>query len=232
MSRAEMKLDLNRIVFIGRTFAEYMSMFNLSREELKGRRILDCPAGACSFTAIAGELGAEVTAADIAYYHPFEQLVAKGLADIDHAMIQMEKAKQNYQWDYFQSVAGLRNYRLQALADCKTDMEKHPHRYVPAVLPELPFEDKEFDITLSAHFLFMYADRLDYEFHLQALKELMRVTKEEIRIFPLTDLSCKRYEHLDKLIAFIESQGYSADEVTVNYEFQQGANSMLMIKKV
>lgn len=45
------KLELDRIVFIGRTFEEYLNMFSLSLDELRGKRILDCPAGACSFTA-------------------------------------------------------------------------------------------------------------------------------------------------------------------------------------
>jgi len=62
MSEAEIKLDLSRIVFIGRTFDEYMSMFNLTQEDLVGRKILDCPAGACSVTAKANQLGADVTA--------------------------------------------------------------------------------------------------------------------------------------------------------------------------
>lgn len=231
MSRAEAKLDLSRIVFIGRTFEEYMLMFNLSKEELAGRTILDCPAGACSFTAIANQHGADVTAVDIAYFHPFDQLAAKGAEDTEHAMLSMEKAHSNYKWDYFKSKEGLRTHRLQALTDCTKDMKISPSRYVPAVLPELPFEDKVFDLTLSAHFLFMYADRLDYDFHLRSIQELMRVTKEEIRIFPLIDLSCKRYEHLDLLIEFIQSQGYITEEIKVGYEFQKGANSMLSIKK-
>ncbi len=46
------KLDLERIIFIGRTYEEYMDMFSLSEEELKGKKILDCPAGTCSFTAL------------------------------------------------------------------------------------------------------------------------------------------------------------------------------------
>ncbi|MFE4714325.1 class I SAM-dependent methyltransferase [Paenibacillus sp. NPDC056722] len=232
MSRAEVKLDLSRIVFIGRTFDEYMLMFGLSKAELKGRKILDCPAGTCSFTAIANQLGADVTATDIAYDHPFEQLAEKGSEDIEHAMLNMEQAQGNYKWDYFKSVEGLSAHRVQALTDCANDMKEFPNRYVPAVLPVLPFGDKEFDLTLSAHFLFMYADRLDYDFHLQAIQELMRVTKEEIRIFPLVDLSCNRYEHLDKIIDFIQSQGYIAEEIKVGYEFQKGANSMLRIKEV
>ncbi len=49
----------------------------------------------------------------------------------------------------------------------------------------------------------MYADRLDYQFRIITLNELLRVTKEEVRIFPLVDLEGKRYKHLDKLISYL-----------------------------
>ena len=104
MSREEVKLDLERVVFIGRTYEEYMLMFNLSQEELRNKKILDCPAGACSFTAIANKKGADVTATDIVYYHPFEQLAEKGFDDIEHVILNMEKAQSNYVWDYFNDI--------------------------------------------------------------------------------------------------------------------------------
>lgn len=230
MSKEEVKLDLSKIVFIGRTFDEYMAMFDLTKEELTGRRILDCPAGACSFTAMANQLGADVTATDIAYYYDFQQLKEKGIQDLEHVMNSLEKVQENYVWDFFKSITGLQHHRIQALTDCSNDMRQSPNRYVPATLPTLPFDDNRFDITLSAHFLFTYADRLDYDFHLQTIQELLRVTKQEIRIFPLIDLSCKRYEHLDRLIASLQRQGYTTDVIKVPYEFQKGANSMLKIK--
>jgi len=222
-------LDLSRIVFIGRTFEEYMAMFNLTNEDLIGSTILDCPAGACSFTAAANRLGANVTAADIAYYHDFEDLRHKGEEDLEHAMTNMERAKNNYVWDYFKSVDELKMHRKQALTDCTDDMKLHPNRYVPATLPALPFEDKQFELTLSAHFLFMYADRLDFKFHVQTIQELIRVTGQEIRIYPLINLSSEKYAHLDKLLQFLHDQGCSTEEVPVGYEFQKGANRMLKI---
>lgn len=225
----EAKLNLSRIVFIGRTFDEYMSMFNLTKTELMGRSILDCPAGACSFTALANQLGADVTATDIAYFYDFEELQKKGIQDLDHAMTKMESAQTNYVWDYFKSVNDLKNHRYQALTDCSIDMKKHPARYVPATLPSLPFENKQFDMTLSAHFLFMYSDRLDYDFHVKTIQELIRVTRQEIRIFPLTNLSAERYDQLDELLSFLHQQGCLTEEITVGYEFQKGANSMLKI---
>lgn len=226
------KLDLERIVFIGRTFEEYLTIFSISKEELVGKKILDCPAGACSFTAAGNKIGLEITACDIAYDHSSVDLKNKGLQDIEHVMENMQQAKSKYKWDYFKDIESLKKHRLNALIDCTTDMEKASERYVPVTLPILPFQDLQFDILLSAHFLFMYADRLDYEFHLKTLNELLRVTKEEIRIFPLVDFTGKRYEHLDKLINHLTEKGCTVEEVKVNYEFQVNANSMLKIKKI
>lgn len=74
-------------------------MFSLSVEELKGKKILDCPGGACSFTAVGNKTGLDVTACDLAYYHSVEDLENKGMQDIEHAMVHMEKAKDHYIWD-------------------------------------------------------------------------------------------------------------------------------------
>ena len=132
---------------------------------------------------------------------------------------------------FFGDVAGLKKHRLNALKDCAKDMKENNERYIPVTLPSLPFGDEEFDLLLSAHFLFMYADRLDEQFHIITLNELLRVTKEEVRIFPLVDLEGKRYAHLDKIISYLVHKGCTVEEITVPYEFQINANSMLKIKK-
>lgn len=231
MSGAEVKLDLERIVFIGRTFEEYMKMFSLKEAELTGLRILDCPAGACSFTARSNQLGIDVTAADIAYYYSTDELANKGIQDIEHAMSELSKVRDNYVWDFFKSLEELSQARSKALYDNTKDRRQTPERYVPVVLPNLPFTDQTFDLTLSAHFLFMYSDRLDYDFHLRTVNELMRVTRGELRIFPLVDLSCKRYAHLDRLVDELIRQGFAVEELEVSYEFQKGANQMLTIRR-
>ncbi|WP_339270511.1 SAM-dependent methyltransferase [Paenibacillus sp. FSL R5-0744] len=232
MSGVEGKLELERIVFIGRTFEEYLQMFKLKEADLVGRRILDCPAGACSFTAISNQLGSDVTAADIAYYYSADELEDKGVQDIEHAMSELVKVQGNFVWDYFKSIEDLTQARSRALNDNIRDQRQTPARYVPVILPNLPFNDEDFDLTLSAHFLFMYSDRLDYDFHLRTVNELMRVTRGELRIFPLVDLSCKRYEHLDRLIDEMVQQGFAVEEMEVPYEFQKGANQMLSIRRM
>lgn len=224
-------LELAQIIFIGRTFEEYMKMFNLTVDEIKGKSILDCPGGACSFSSYARELGADPRAADIAYEYESGQLEVKGLQDIEHTMKQMEQVQDKYRWDDFGSIQGLKEERRRAIIDCVADMRRFPDRYVASILPELPFADEQFDLTLSAHFLFTYADRLDADFHLQTILELLRVTKRELRIFPTVDLSGKRYEHMDELKAILEECGYITCEEKTSYEFQRGAHTMLHIVK-
>lgn len=225
------KLELDRFVFLGRTWEEYLLIFNVKEEQLMGKRVLDCPGGACAFTAVANQKGIHAVAADLAYYFSPEELKEKGLNDIEYTLEKIEQVKNRCRWDHFKNVEELKNERLQALTQCIEDMERDRGRYVPAILPVLPFENDSFDHTFSAHFLFMYADKIDYKFHLQTIKELMRVTKDEIRIFPITDMNGKRYEKIDEIKEWISTQGWEATEVKASYELHQNSHTMLNIKK-
>jgi hypothetical protein len=229
MRQYQIGLELSRIIFIGRTFDEYVRMFDLTETELKQCTMLDAPAGACSFTSIASQAGYRVTAADIAYYHSPGQLYEKGKEDIKHAMEGISKVQDAFQWEYFRSIDQLEQHRNSALQDCIHHMKTSPKQYVPVILPELPFEDDQFDITLSAHFLFMYAERLDLDFHKKTLQEMIRVSRKEVRIFPVTDLKGMKYEYLPEILRFVEELGWNAEERNVSYEFQRKANSMLRL---
>ena len=77
----------------------------------------------------------------------------------------------------------------------------------------------------------MYADCFDYNFHKQTINEMLRVTKKEIRIFPIVNLKGERYEKLDDIIKYLSELGCKIEEVKVDYEFQTNANTMLKIKK-
>ncbi|MEB6332040.1 SAM-dependent methyltransferase [Staphylococcus pseudoxylosus] len=224
------KLEIKRVIFIGRTYEEYFSMFNLNLAELKGEKVLDCPAGACSFTAIGRKKGLNIEPCDIAYTFNATELYNKGKDDLKHAMEKMQSSKSNYCWRYFKNISHLKRHRMQALTDCIYDMEQNPNSYKAASLPKIPYKNNEFDNLLSAHFLFMYADYFDYHFHKQTLNEMLRVTKKEIRIFPIVNLKGERYEKLDDIINYLSELGCKIEEVKVDYEFQTNANTMLKIK--
>ncbi|WP_060535618.1 hypothetical protein [Paenibacillus bovis] len=225
-------LSLERIVFLGRTFEEYMSIFGLAQNDLQGQKILDCPAGACSFAAEASLLGAEVTAVDMAYHFDNEELYNKGQQDIRHMIQSMTEARDQYDWSTLGSITQLENLRTEALEQSSLDRRVHPNRYIPAVLPDLPFGNKTFDLTVSAHFLFLYADRLDEEFHIRCLQELMRVTRTEIRIFPLVNLKSERVAFVEKAVAAAGQGSWEIQEIPTDYTFQKGADTLLVLKRV
>ena len=156
-----------------RSFDEYRAMFALTDQDL-ALALLDCPGGAAGFTAAAAAEGAHVQACDPLYGSEPERLVARAAADRRRAERYVREHPDEYAWTFF---AGIPDYRAQpgaALAVFARDYETHRDRYVQASLPVLPFGDDAFDLVLSSHRLFAFADRLDLDFHLAAITEMMR----------------------------------------------------------
>jgi hypothetical protein len=98
---------------------------------------------------------------------------------------------------------------------------------VPAALPRLPFRRGRFDLVLSSHFLFTYADRLDLEFHRAALRELHRVARREVRVFPLLEQGGRPVPAL--LAELLGTLDIPHRFQRVGYEFQRGGNEMLVL---
>lgn len=121
--------------------------------------------------------------------------------------------------------------RRAAGTRCAADIRRHPNRYVAGRLPELPFAKASFELVLSSHLLFSYADRLDFAFHRQAICELMRVTRGELRIFPLMAMgSPLPYPRLDALLAELRGDKIIGRVIKVDYEFQASGNQMLVCR--
>src|SRR4030067_2118441 len=231
MNKKSDSLDIDRIAFFGRTYAEYMSMFGLKEQLLKHGAILDCPAGASSFAAEAHQLGLDVTACDILYNRSADELMKKCKKDIQHVFEKFDEAEHLYVWKYYKNkdeVIVLRNKALKLFAEDFPAGFKEK-RYVEAELPRLPFPDKSFSIVLSGNFLFLYSDRLDLDFHKTCIKELIRVCSGEVRICPLVGIDAKPYPYLKDILAFLDSNNIKAEIVKVPFEFQKGANKMMKI---
>jgi len=218
------------VAFIGRTVAEYERMLGLGETDLDGLRVLDCPGGACGFTAGAVARGADAYAVDPVYALPFDDLAARGRDDATRAVDELDGVEHLYRWEFYDDPADLATYRRAALARFLAHRRAVPGRYVAAALPDLPFPDDSFDLVCSAHFLFLYADRLDHGFHLAALRELCRVARGEVRVFPLHDFGADRYGALDDLLLDLERAGYVPAVESVPFEFQRGADACLRIE--
>mgnify|MGYP001566723777 CR=1 FL=1 len=224
-------LNIDRIAFFGRTYAEYLSMFGLNEQLLRQGAILDCPAGASSFAAEAHQQGIAVTACDIMYHHSVNELIEKCRKDIQHVFEKFDEASHLYVWKYYKNkdeIITLRNKALKLFGE-DFPVGFKEKRYVDAELPQLPFPDKSFSLVLSGNFLFLYGDRLALDFHKAYIKELIRVCSGEVRIFPLVGLDAKPYPYLDKILSFLDSSGIKSEIVKVPFEFQKGANQMMKI---
>ncbi len=231
MNKTANSLNIDRIAFFGRTYAEYLSMFDLNEQLLKQGSILDCPAGASSFAAEAHQKGFNVTARDILYNRRTEELIEKCKKDIQHVFEKFDEAEHLYVWDYYRNKDEVIALRRKALKLFAEDFSAgfNDKRYVDAELPHLPFADKSFSLVLSGNFLFLYGDRLDLEFHKACIKELIRVCSGEVRIFPLVGLDAKSYPYLNDILSFLDSGGIKVEIVKVPFEFQKGANQMMKI---
>jgi len=230
-SQAKSGFSLDQVVPWGRSFDEYCTMFKLTPSDLSGK-ILGCGDGPASFNAEATAKGHSVVSADPIYAFSAAEIAARIEDTRIKVMEQTRANKQSFVWNTFKTPNELEQFRLSAMDLFVKDFQSKDagERYVTAELPKLPFEDNAFDMALVSHFLFLYSDKLDYDFHLPSILELLRVAKE-VRIFPLIDLSGRLSDHLDPVISKLRENDIDVRTIKVGYEFQKGGNQMLVLTK-
>lgn len=210
-----------------RSFEEYRAMFALTDDHLRGR-VLDCPGGAAGFTATSCGRGTDALAVDPVYVVPPGRLEERVSGELARGRAFAAADPQRYVWDFYGDPAGHSRHRAESAALLARDRRAHPARYVPASLPHLPFADRTFDLVLSSHLLFTYADRLDDGLHLAALRELARVSRGAVRVYPLVDQAGGALpDLLGHLVGRLSADGLQARVRDVGYEFQRGARTML-----
>src|SRR5262245_29253731 len=172
----------------GRRLSEYRAFFALDDLHFMAP-ILDIGAGPSSFNAEAATLGTRVVSVD-PIYDLDEPEFRTQFAETAAAMrAGLERAAYRFTWDFYGSERELYKMRFEALDLFLADLPrgKAEGRYVTAALPDLPFARDTFRLALSSHFLFLYSDELDLQFHLTGMEELLRVA-QEVRVFPLLNM--------------------------------------------
>jgi hypothetical protein len=224
-----MAFTLEKVVPWGRSFDEYLAMFALTEEDL-GKRFLGCGDGPASFNCMMKRRGGYVVSADPIYRFSAEEIRSRINETYEEVMEQTRKNKDEFVWRHISSVDELGKVRMSAMDDFLSDYAAglKEGRYINASLPVLPFADREFDIALCSHFLFLYSEQFSEDFHVQSIEELCRVASE-VRIFPLLELGSKKSRHLDTVADRLEKGGFTVEIKKVPYEFQKCGNEMLMI---
>lgn len=226
-------MELPTVSFFGRTFEEYTRFFALDPAALRRLSVLDVAAGPSSFAAEAVRHGIDAVAVDPLYGQGPAQLAAQVRADYRRMFAQMRAKPRLFRLRSFRTFAAAETDRRAAARRFLADYEGNIRhgRYVRASLPVLPFLDQSFSLVLCAHLLFVYAARFDYDWHLAACRELVRVSAGEVRIHPVCGAGGRPYGELARLRADLAAAGVRSDVVPVNYEFFAGSTSMLVLRR-
>lgn len=225
-----MSFKLNSVVPWGRNFSEYKAMFMLTDEDLQ-KKIAGFGDGPASFNFEADKMGVNVTSYDIVYQFSKVELQNRIEEVRGIVMEQMAENMDNYVWKNIKSLDELERIRMSAMNMFLEDFEKGKTegRYVYHNLPgRVNEDDNTYDIGLSSHFLLMYTD-LGYDFHIKAISEILRVCKE-VRIFPVCDLDGSKTELIKDVKNYFLTK-YNVKLLKTKYEFQKGADKMMVIRK-
>jgi hypothetical protein len=226
-----MVMKLDKVVPFGRSFTEYVKMFNLSSQDLQGK-ILGVGDGPASFNATATGQKCQVISIDPVYNFSGEEIKQRFDAVVDNIIAQVRATPDDWVWTYHQSPKDLQDNRQQVLKFFLADYDlgKKQGRYIIGELPQLNFPEQTFDLVLCSHLLFLYSEQFNYQFHLESIQEMLRVSRE-VRIFPLLTLMLQKSPYLDRIMSDISSLGYSTEIIQSDYEFQKGGNEMLVISR-
>jgi hypothetical protein len=221
--------DLKTTVPWGRSLDEYERMFALTSAD-KGRSILDCGGGPASFNAEMHRQGRHVVSVDPLYASTAGDIRRRIDETFGRILNDVTLEWHRFVWDVIRSPEHLGQVRMAAMEQFLSDLPegRRAGRYVVGSLPALPFADRQFDLALCSHFLFLYSAQFDLAFHVASVVELLRVVRE-VRIFPMLDLTGRRSAHVEPLMATMRAQGVDVQVRDVPYEFQRGANQMIVM---
>ena len=224
-----LKMKLRKVTPLGRSFEAYWLMFDLNERDI-GRKIIGVGDGPSSFNAEMKELSGNVTSIDPLYVLEKQEIEWSFYEVLDEVIDQLRANLDDWTWTYHQSPDHLRADRIAVIKKFIANYEKgkREKRYIAGQLPELDFKNASFDLALCSHFLFLYSEHYDYDFHRASIYEMLRVAND-VRIFPLLDLTNKRSTHIDPLINELQADGYKVVIKKVGYEMQRGGNEMMRV---
>lgn len=231
-----MAMKLDQVVPFGRSLDEYIHMFSLTDADLQ-RSILSVADGPASFNAEGTAQGYRIQSCDPLYVFGADEIRDRFYTVLEDIITQITNTQDSWVWHYHKSPATLETHRIEVTerfcadyAKGKKDTGKLGGRYRVGTLPNLNYADNSYDLGLSSHFLFLYSEQLDTAFHMAAIEEMLRVSKE-VRIFPLLSLDQVRSPHLNPVINRLKQTGYQCTIELVDYELQPGGNEMLKITR-
>jgi len=234
MSKTELYTQTG-VAMTCRSYEEYQEMFMLEQHVFGEGKILDIASGASSFTAELNKRGYNAIAVDPLYHLSSEEIGTLGKNEMNIASHKLSQNENLFVWNYYKNLEHhdeIRNRSFkQFINSYKSDENKD--QYIPAKLPNLPFDDGTFSHVFCNHFLFLYQAQYDFQFHLAAIQEMVRITKKggSIFIYPLVGFKDELYPHLEELIEVLNADGVQSNTKETNFRFLPSATHFLKIDK-
>jgi hypothetical protein len=171
--------------------------------------------------------------ADPIYAFDHYKLARKCEEDIEYSIKNLEKASHMIKWGKpIDNLEHLRQARKSSYEMFLEDFKGNRWRYLDAQFPYTPFIVRDnFTVSLVSHLLFIYDNHINYDTHVSIIKEILRVTSKEIRIYPLINLSFKTSEFVGRIMKDPLFAGVSFELRPTEYMLLSGADKMMVIKK-
>lgn len=220
-------MENNHISFWGRTLEEYTKMFSLSNlaPEVKILSIADGPS---TFNLELKRNNVQVVSIDPVYglsigklRHYFEESY---LFNREFFYTYPEK----FNFKNNDEVENLLLKRRQTFETFIEDYIQHRRNYQFGELPSLNFPDNCFDLCLCSNFLFLFEHLFGLEFHINSIKELVRLGKE-IRIFPLYNNNGQSSKYLEPVTAFLSENNHNWTIEKNDYYVYKNGNTFLKV---
>lgn len=243
LEQAKKPFQIDRVACFGRTLREYVEMFNLDLEKLRGTTILDCASGPASFTAEVQKKGIRAVACDPVYSLGIDDIMENAQRDIPACIKETQAHRDLFVRNNNREDVDFLEEKLRALNLFADDYKKIDacRRYIAAAFPNTPFYDESFDMVLSANLLFLYSDvetggilqtsPFDYAFHQKAIREMLRISRHEVRIYPVVGPNKNRHPFVEQLLNDESFFDYDMQFENVQMKDIKAATQMLRIFK-
>ena len=221
---------MRKRVLWGHHVSEYQEMFDLS-DEMLTQALLEYGCGASAVnTELHTENHTNVVSVDPLFGCSKSELELIVTHSFDERAAQVLKDPSQFNVESYGGMDAFLTSRRAGMALFFEDYEAgiSEGRYKPLLDTTLPFDDFVFDLALSSHYLFAGSNEQSVDFHLNAIRELVRVAKE-VRIFPLIEREGEPSALLGPVLLGLQQANLGAEVREVSCALYPEGNAMLRV---
>lgn len=219
--------DKTHVSVWGRTLDEYFKMFGLDNSYVKAK-ILSIADGPSTFNLEMQQLGGKVTSIDPIYNLNSEELKITFAKSYQFNKDLFYNNKQNFSFKTDNEIEVLLNKRQDTFETFLQDFEQHKSNYLFGQLPQIDFPDNSFDLCLCSNLLFIFDHIFNADFHINSIKEMLRVAKE-VRVFPIYNIDGVQSNYLSDITNYLDNNNIGWQLKDNNYFVYKNGNKYLQI---